>query len=260
MTLLVGLYCTDGVIIGSDSAATMAAGRQVTIGQQPSVKVDVIDPDVLLATTGSVGLGQRFRHHVQKARGENAWRTNVHEATVRLATAVRGEFQSTQVPFSNTTGLSFGALLGARIGTEHHLVEFETFGLQPERRDEQLMFASMGSGQLIADPFLGFIRTTLWEEQQPNLREGLFGVLWTLRHTIAVNPGGVGGVPQIGVIEQDQDSAWRARLVDVEELQEMEQHCESMERHIRDYRTKLRTPDQAAEVPPVPEPPVSDQT
>ena len=63
MTLLVGVLCTDGVVIGSDSAATLGSG----VLQSPVKKVYVVNDSILVATAGSVGLGQRFRHVVAQA-------------------------------------------------------------------------------------------------------------------------------------------------------------------------------------------------
>ena len=56
MTLLVGVLCTDGVVIGSDSAATLESG----VLQSPVKKVHVVNDSILVATAGSVGLGSVF--------------------------------------------------------------------------------------------------------------------------------------------------------------------------------------------------------
>jgi hypothetical protein len=68
MTVIVGILCSDGVVIGSDSA--MAAGRapSYTIEWPDSgaLKIEVIEPDVITAVTGAFGLAQRFNEQVAR--------------------------------------------------------------------------------------------------------------------------------------------------------------------------------------------------
>jgi Proteasome subunit len=66
MTVIVGISCSDGVVIGSDS--TMVAGR-VTTGytierQSDVLKIEVIGDDIITAVTGAMGLAQRFNDQV----------------------------------------------------------------------------------------------------------------------------------------------------------------------------------------------------
>jgi hypothetical protein len=66
MTVIVGISCSDGVVIGSDS--TMVAGR-VTTGytierQSDVLKIEVIGNDIITAVTGAMGLAQRFNDQV----------------------------------------------------------------------------------------------------------------------------------------------------------------------------------------------------
>ena len=78
MTLIVGILCGDGVVVGADRAATSAyQGRPVI--EQPTRKISIIDDNIILATSGEVGLGQRFRYVVsilqekQKTINEEPW-------------------------------------------------------------------------------------------------------------------------------------------------------------------------------------------
>lgn len=67
MTLIVGMRCTDGVVIGADGASTYAtiAGQRTIL--QPTRKIDIIDKRVIAAVSGSVGLGQRLKEAVRLA-------------------------------------------------------------------------------------------------------------------------------------------------------------------------------------------------
>ena len=67
MTLIVGIRCSGGVVIGSDSAITFAAGPQtLTIQQRSSAKIEVIDDSLIVAGTGALGMGQRFTDITRK--------------------------------------------------------------------------------------------------------------------------------------------------------------------------------------------------
>ena len=49
MTLIVGLHCTDGVVIGSDSAITFTAGAGIpTIAQTSLEKINIVDDHVIV--------------------------------------------------------------------------------------------------------------------------------------------------------------------------------------------------------------------
>ena len=67
MTVIVGILCSDGVVIGTDS--TMVAGR-LTTGytiereQGDVLKIEVIGDDAITAVTGAMGLAQRFNDQV----------------------------------------------------------------------------------------------------------------------------------------------------------------------------------------------------
>jgi hypothetical protein len=68
MTVIVGILCSDGVVIGSDSA--MAAGRLhtgYTIERQEGdvLKIEIIERNVITAGTGAMGLAQRFNDRVE---------------------------------------------------------------------------------------------------------------------------------------------------------------------------------------------------
>jgi hypothetical protein len=55
MTSVVGALCKDGVVVGSDSAATFVAGGMRTI-EQPTEKLVVVRDHIIVAGTGQVGL------------------------------------------------------------------------------------------------------------------------------------------------------------------------------------------------------------
>jgi hypothetical protein len=68
MTVIVGILCSDGVVIGSDSAmvAGRAQGGGYTIQREDGdvLKIEVIEGSTITAVTGAMGLAQRFNDQV----------------------------------------------------------------------------------------------------------------------------------------------------------------------------------------------------
>lgn len=81
MTAIVGMLCSDGVVIGADSSSTFSTGRERTI-EQPSEKISIIDGRIIIAGTGQLGLGQRFVEVVSDAwNNEKCQGTPLKEGT-----------------------------------------------------------------------------------------------------------------------------------------------------------------------------------
>jgi 20S proteasome alpha/beta subunit len=65
MTVLVGILCSDGVVIGCDSAELAGRAGNYTIERQEGVfKIELIGSDVVTAYTGATGLSQRFNEQI----------------------------------------------------------------------------------------------------------------------------------------------------------------------------------------------------
>src|SRR5262249_33715198 len=100
-------------------------------------------------------------------------------------------------------------LVGMPVAGKACLFQFDEQGL-PEEATEDLPFIAIGSGQHIADPFLAFLRRVFWPNELPTLADGVLAAIWTVRHAIDTNPGGVGEPIQIITIcPKDRD--WHAK-------------------------------------------------
>lgn len=220
MTAVVGILCSDGVVIGTDSSMTMVAGTFRTI-EQATEKLDVVDERIIIAGTGSVGHGQRFRNVVHKGWQDKQFvterdgerRTSV-DIFRNLSRAVISDFSETTTPNN-----AYGALLAMAVGQQPVLCEFEVNGFQPTLYTDKMWFCSMGSTQPITDPFLALTREIFWPDSQPTTSHAALAVTWALDHAIAVNPGGVNGPARIAVLERHQGN-FRARLLTDSEMQE----------------------------------------
>jgi len=185
--------------MAADGAATLGSMGQST-AQQPIKKLYTLKDKIVMGVSGPVGLGQLL-----KGKMESLWDANTfsgkrpHEGMSLISQGFREyimpELQVAQVARNaiGSAGLSSAvshSLVAVPISRELCLFQFDQQGA-PEQTTEELPFTSIGSGQPIADPFLGLLRRVLWSDHQPTVNEGLFAAVWTLDHAIRVNPGGV---------------------------------------------------------------------
>ncbi|MGH2359351.1 MAG: hypothetical protein ACRDGM_02260 [bacterium] len=246
MTAIVGVFCKDGAVIGTDSSATFTAGQSRTIEQQTE-KIHIVDDHIIIACTGAIGLYQRFCAIVGKIWKDNGFTGSEIEVAKRLS---RETLQDLAQTFLQPTG--FGATIAFPIQHRPHLCEFLPDNFQPELKTNKLWYCSMGSGQQITDPFLGLMREVFWEKGPPSLQEGVFAVTWALDHVITLNPGGVKDPISIAVLEKLGDGKARARRLEPTELAEHRQNVTAAKAHLREYQKKLQP---GAPAPDVPKPP-----
>lgn len=248
MTVLVGIKCCDGIVIGSDSSVTFGTGGGRTI-EQSARKIEIIEGSIICAGTGQLGLGQRFCHQLGESYRAKKFSDKSAVDTGRLMTeAALADFTKTQVIKGQ-----FGALVAFVAKKELNLCEFASDDLQPELKTDQIWYASMGSGQPIADPFLGLMRKVFWKNGMPTLSDGTFIAAWTLQHTIDVNAGGVNGPISLATL-QLIDGQPVAKYLTKEQLEQHLENVSGAERHLAGYRDAIQGAA-IQDVPDVPRPP-----
>ncbi|MDD5094685.1 MAG: hypothetical protein PHV74_09945 [Dehalococcoidia bacterium] len=245
MTSIVGIICKDGVVIGADSSATFDDG-QIRTMEQPTEKLEVIGSHVIVAGTGQIGLGQRFCAIVQKTWEAKGFQKSAIDVSRSLSKSTIQDFAETQARPGN-----YGALVAFPCERKYHLCEFSVRDFQPELKTDHLWYCSMGSAQIITDPFLAFIREIFWKDGRPEVPEAIFAATWTLDHAIKINAGGVNGPIRIAVLEKGKDSQFEARLLSDVELGEHRQNVEEAKTLLRSFRLHHQPVDQIT-VPPVP--------
>ncbi len=209
MTLLVGILCKDGVVVASDSAATFGTGLQATIGQQEVQKVRKLNDHIIYCGTGAVGISQIISDRILALWASKAFSGTVtpeaamHNIGTDIAQTVGPYLQTGQLQHALTGAASTSlckSLIAMPVGHKPHLFQFD-FNGAPERCTIDLPFVALGSGQVIADPFLAFLRRLLWTGREPTLSEGRLAAVWTIDHVSRTNPGGVGGEIQLATLE-----------------------------------------------------------
>ena len=237
MTAIVGILCKKGVVVGADSSATFASGQIRTI-EQKTKKISIIEDKYIIAGTGQIGLGQRFVHELEKVV------KNPHFAShppVELCRVI-SEVCIKNFITTNVQQNQYGALFAFPFKkTTFNLCEFDPSTMQPELKTDSLWYVSMGSGQIITDPFLGFIRKIFWHDGKPSLQQGILTAIWTLQHAIELNPGGINEPIDIAILEEiegEKGREYKARMLTEGEIEENKNHIKELENHIARFTTE----------------------
>jgi hypothetical protein len=219
MTVLVGIRCKDGVVVGADSSATFVDGGQMRTIEQPThKKISIIAEQFIVAGTGYVGHQQRFENLVGRLYEAKAFagKSQIEIAKILSVEGIK-DFASTNSPQN-----LYSALVAYPTKTIPVLCELlgGNTAFQPEIKEpDSLWFSSMGSGQLIADPFLALFRQVFWKAGPPNIQGGIFTALWALKHACDVNPGGIKEPIHIAVLATSEGKL-KARMLSQDELSE----------------------------------------
>ena len=254
MTLIIGIKCSDGVVLGADGATTYASMGRPTIRQPVKSKLQPIAGCMVLGVSGPVGIGQRFAGEVEALWNEKRLSgKRIHEAMSLIRSAfwshLGPEFEAAQAaqqligPVAQQSVLS-ESLLALPLEKNPILLHFDQQG-SPTQFKPDLPFATIGSGQANADPFLAFIRKIFWRDRLPTLVEGIFSVLWTLEHAIYTTPGGVAEPKQIVALGKD----CKVRELSDEDLEEHYQAIGEAEGALAGFRDSMKKPSKELKIP-----------
>ncbi|GIW53028.1 MAG: hypothetical protein KatS3mg081_2383 [Gemmatimonadales bacterium] len=260
MTLIVGILCQNGVVLAADGAATLSAMGQHTV-RQPIKKLEVISNSIILGVSGPVGLAQRFGGILRDMwDARELANLKAYEAMQLLRRKffeyVECEMRVAQVskpligPNAATAPAISSTVVALPIRGEPCLFQFD-HQCSPEQVTPGLPFVAIGSGQLIADPFLAFIKRIFWSEGPPSLSDGLFAAVWTLRHAIDTNPGGVSDPIQAVVLKKEGKN-WIAEDLTSHHLEEHEEAIKAAEDHLRKFKSSLLPDETGAGSPRIP--------
>jgi len=249
MTLIVGVLCSDGVVLAADGAATYGAMGVMTMRQQMK-KLTLIGESTVIGVSGTTGLAQRYEGEIRRAIEGGKFKNLQADQVMRVVQGaitpiMQGEFQmaaaASPVIGSGVASLSAlsGMLVTMPVLKDPYLFRFDQQG-SPEFATPDLPFLSIGSGYIQGDPFFAFIRRVLWSEGLPTVADGVLATVWTTRHAIICSPGGVADPIQVAVLQKG-----KAKLLEESELEEHKQFIETLEEqwaeHRRGFVTKGNT-------------------
>lgn len=250
MTVEVGILCSDGVVIASDSAATLGDGfSATTVGQQEVEKIQKLTESIIFCGSGPAGLSQLIAHKIRNMtiNSFNSPEEAMNAAGLRIRELV-GPYLETASKANMTHAAVCLCMLAFPVRHEPCLFSFNPVGL-PEMAKKTLPFVAIGSGQRIADPFLTFLKRLLWDQsRQPSVAEGQFAAMWALKHVIETNPGGVGGTIQLATLTMAGNKP-KIAFLDKAESEEHYQNIDRIEKNLVEQITASK--GEAKEVPSV---------
>ena len=243
MTAIVGIFCQQAVVIGTDSSATFSSANQRTI-EQPMEKLLIVGDSIIVAGTGQGGLGQRFSAIIEKAWTDGIFKKQPLQVSKYLSKTVIEDFAYTHAQKG-----TYGALVAFPVKQEVYLCEFTIQDLQPEFKTEQMWYCSMGITQTITDSFLALMRGLFWQSGPPTLNDGIFAATWALDHAVEVNPGGVNKPIRVAVLSTNGGQVKAEMLSDMV-IDEHRQNINGAKDALREYCRNLHRIDETTPVVP----------
>jgi 20S proteasome alpha/beta subunit len=257
----VGIKCKEGIILAADSGATLGdipSGLSTII--QPVAKLEVVKEKAIIGVSGPVGLGQLFSdclnriepqlQHLdtpaacRKLRDEFIKDTKIALGMAEIATRAIGA----QVRI----GVITSTLIAAAPKNVPELIQLDFQGT-PEVATTNLPCICIGSGQMIADPFLAFLRRLFWESRLPTMPEAEFAAVWTISHAIQVAPAGLAFPIRLAELKMESGQP-HAREVP-EAVSEHSNFVLRAEEHVAKLRNIMLPTGAEPSPPPIPQPP-----
>lgn len=230
---------------------TFVSGQRLTIEQPLSEKIQIIQNSVLLGGTGSIGLNQRFAETLERCWIEQ-WFQNksVIDIGRMLSQKAQEDFSQTGVQMGQ-----YGALVAVPCRHQAELIEFAINDFQPEVKTKDNWYVSIGSGQPVADPLLGFMRRVFWIDNPPNLQEAVFATTMVLKLGCEMAPLGVAEPIQIATLGPGKQGKLNVQRLSQDALSEHIQNVKGAIEHFRMFSEFYREFD--TKVPKHPEAPSS---
>ena len=177
MTLILGVKCSNGVVVGADGAATLGSLTLQTV-MQPTSKLAVIAGKVILGVSGPIGLGQLYEDRLSQfpteCRDKNRAEAcrfvrdallqdlNVCLNTANLARQILGPAVAQEVAAQGL--FAFAATLPARLDRQFDLLFDATLG--NETVDAFLRDANPAAREAMAARFNEALRRDLWRPRR----------------------------------------------------------------------------------------------
>jgi proteasome subunit B (beta)-like protein len=256
VTLIVGIRCTDAVVLAADGAATVTTGAGQMTARQRTRKLFAIADRAVFGLSGDVSMAQEMALSLEACLiqpdrdgwSEHALRTQVRDAlvapvrkTLEIHQGLRG-VPGVGGPLEHV--LQFHALLALPVGGAVRLYEVAPECSLTEAR-EDLPTLAVGSGQPVADVFLAFVRRALWSAPVPPRQEGELAAYWTLHHGIETCPAYVAEPIQLIVVTAGPGATITISERGPAEFEAMETVIAEAEGALRD-RFRLPPPPPAA--------------
>ncbi len=238
MTVILGVLCRDGAVIGSDGASSAtrssrSSGREISY-ERAKQKVGILSSEALGATAGRAAVGQRMKFGVDKffiALDKEPSDSCALRASLRKRILEELE-DCGREPSDNDSILVNIPYQGQQI-----LMSMKGKNLEPCTVEEDLFYTAIGSGAKLAEPFFEFRRGTFWYEKLPTVSEAKIGVAWTLQHTVDTSSRGVSFPLNIAL----REVGGIPRLLERKEIEEALETVRRMQNKLREYMQETQS-------------------
>ncbi len=264
MTLLIGVQCTNGVVLGADSSATLATnGADVN---DLAHKITLVGDHALIAIGGASAMGLQFEHGARTeleslhVAGELA--TLAHpELAAKISEQLIPAFLALKIPElavkakelpggeENLASILARCLIATFTNAGPCLLAVNEFGLTDCA--DKVPYAVEGNGDVAALPFLGYIRQHVWKNQPPDVGAGILAVLWAFRYAGRANPERLSEPYQLGVVERIGERL-QARFLSETDLSEPKNLLDDFETNVMGQLLGRVVEEEKAQAPPVP--------
>lgn len=239
MTLILGIRCSDGIVVGADSMFSI--GAPIGSVRMDGEKIHLLPKSKgIVAFAGDLDVSQLVLddlreqwHAIQNTEKRSEVKGLISGSIRRILGDENDQLDSPE----------FAALVAFSIQDEPSLLLYRGTRHPVEARDGHYILRA-GTGDHFALLFLKFLERVFWNgKAPPSIIDGVFSALWTLNYIIETNAMGVGGAPRIAVLEKtDDQGTLRSRLLPNHELDEYQQLVESIESEMRQVKESWNQP------------------
>ncbi len=241
MTLIIGIRCDQGVVLGADGATTIGGLTE------PTRKLKSIDDEMIMGVAGVVSLAQLYHDRVshlwrselreassqQSVENVQRWIRNVIYADAKRAIETSKEIRDLIGERAASGKVSTNSLIALPVRSKPELLTCDFTG-ESYAATEDLPYSAIGSGAWVANPFLSFLREVFWNGGYPSISQGLLSIVWTLIHAIRVGIPGVSSPIQVlGLVLSDDK--WVVREMTEEQIQSFGSHVNNIESYLASY-------------------------
>jgi len=249
VSLIVGICCTDGLVLGADDAANFGTVSHPTI-RTAYKKIRIVSDVAAISVASTTGVLQQY---------EDVLASNLAGDTLRAIRPVQamnrlrdGFVETANVQFQVATLIQHEAgtrawescvaevLVATEVAGAYRLYHFDAH-LAPQEVTPELPFIAIGSGRLTADPFIAHLRRIYYPERNPDLALGVMTAAWVLKHAEETGAPGVGKGRQI-VTLQGYGETRRVQQLTREQLQEAYEFIDRTEESMRSVSRLIQEP------------------
>lgn len=242
MTVIVGIYCNNGIVLAGDSALTLNG-----LMEQPYPhKLSIIGDRFLTGFAGDLGYAQRIDYVFKQYNVEHGLEgKDSFEIATTLSQHVINNYLLTNIntiPHNIPTSI----LAAFSSSSSYYLVNFPSPNFQPIFFDERNPFCSIGSGHHITNPLLSFLKGIFWPDETLTLNDGIFAAIMSLKLAIEINPGGINKPICVGILQKVSNNEFVTNLLDEDLMQEHLNNADSAVEHFQSYKAQFKNRDLSA--------------